>query len=66
MGRGMGVNRSKSMGPGMGSAARGGSGLSEPVSLSKEEELKSLKDQANELQKQIEAIESSIDALEKK
>jgi len=33
--------------------------------LSKDEELKRLKDQANEMHKQIEALESSMNALEK-
>ena len=43
-----------------------GSGQSESTRLSKDEELKQLKDQANNLRKQIKDIESSINALEKK
>ncbi|MEA3547344.1 MAG: NifB/NifX family molybdenum-iron cluster-binding protein, partial [Thermodesulfobacteriota bacterium] len=64
MGRGMGMDGG--MGRGMGSSTLGGSSQSAPPALSKEDELKSLKDQANEMRKQIEGIESSINALEKK
>lgn len=68
MGRGMGMGRGggMGMGRGMGGSSRGGSGQPEPTPLSKEEEVKSLKDQANELRKQLETIESSINGLEKK
>ena len=66
MGRGMGMGRGKGMGRGMGDSTWRGSGQSESTLLSKDEELKRLKDQANELRKQIEAIESSIDNLENK
>jgi hypothetical protein len=54
------------MGRGMGSSTWGGSGQPAPPALSKEDELKGLKDQANEMRKQIEGIEASINALEKK
>jgi len=67
MGRGMGMGGGRGMGRGMSGSALGGSGRPEPTPLSKEEEeLKSLKDQANEMRQQIEAIESSINALERK
>ncbi|MBW1737436.1 MAG: NifB/NifX family molybdenum-iron cluster-binding protein [Deltaproteobacteria bacterium] len=66
-GRGMGMSRGRGMGGEMSaSSARGGSSQPKSVPLSKEEELKKLKDQANELHKQIEAIETSMNALEKK
>ncbi len=64
MGRGMGGGRG--MGRGMGSSTLGGSSQPAPPALSKEDELKGLKDQANEMRKQIEGIEASINALEKK
>ncbi|MBL7226118.1 MAG: DUF5320 family protein [Desulfobacteraceae bacterium] len=66
MGKGRGIGRGMGMGRGMGGSSRGGSGQPEPTPLSKEEELKRLKDQANEMHKQIEALEASMDALEKK
>jgi len=66
MGRGMSMGRGGGMGRGMAGSAWGGSGQPEPSPLSKEEEVKSLKDQANELRKQLETIESSINGLEKK
>jgi predicted Fe-Mo cluster-binding NifX family protein len=65
-GRGMGMSRGKGMGGGMSGTALGSSSQPKPVPLSKEEDLKRLKDQANELHKQIEAIETSMNALEKK
>ena len=64
-GGGMGKGRGMGMGRGM-SGSSLGSGQPEPTPLSKEEEVKGLKDQANELRKQLEAIESSINGLEKK
>ena len=64
MGRGMGGG--KGMGRGMSGSSWGGSGQPGPMPLSKEEELKSLKDQANELRKQINAIESGNNGLGKK
>ena len=66
MGRGMGMGGGRGMGRGMGSSTLGGSSQPAPPALSKEDELRGLKDQANEMRKQIEGIESSINALEKK
>lgn len=66
MGRGMGMGGGRGMGRGMGSGTWGGSTQAPVPTLSKEEELKGLKDQANDLRKQIEGIEASINALEKK
>ena len=66
MGRGMGMGGGRGMGRGMGSSTLGGSSQPAPPALSKEDELKGLKDQANEMRKQIEGIEASIKALEKK
>ena len=66
MGRGMGMGGGRGMGRGMGSSTWGGSSQPAPPALSKEDELKGLKDQANEMRKQIEGIEASINALEKK
>jgi predicted Fe-Mo cluster-binding NifX family protein len=66
LGRGMGMGGGRGMGRSMGGSASGGSAQPAHTPLSKEDELKSLKDQANEMRQQIEAIESSINALEKK
>ena len=66
MGRGMGMGGGGGMGRGMGSSTLGGSSQPASPALSKEDELRGLKDQANEMRKQIEGIESSINALEKK
>ena len=67
MGRGMGMGGGRGMGRGMASSSFGDSSQAPPPSpVSKEEELKKLKDQANELRKQIETIESSMNDLEKK
>jgi predicted Fe-Mo cluster-binding NifX family protein len=66
MGRGMGMGGGRGMGRGMSSSTWGGSSQPAPPALSKEDELKGLKDQANEMRKQIEGIEASINALEKK
>ena len=65
-GRGMGMGGGRGMGRGMSGTALGGSSQPKSVPLSKDEDLKRLKDQANELHKQIEAIETSMNALEKK
>jgi predicted Fe-Mo cluster-binding NifX family protein len=62
MGRGMDMGR----GRGMARSTFGGSSQPAPPALSKENELKGLKDKANEMRKQIEGIEASINALEKK
>ena len=66
MGRGMGMGGGRGMGRGMGSSTLGGSSQPAPPALSKEDELKGLKDKANEMRKQIEGVEASIKALEKK
>ena len=66
MGRGMGMGGGMGLGRGMGSPTLGRSGQPKPSPLSKADELKALKEQANDLRKQIEAIESSINAFEKK
>ena len=66
MGRGGGMGRGTGMGRGMGSSTWGGSGQTASPVLSKDEELKQLKDQANAMRKQIEGIKSSINDLEKK
>lgn len=67
MGKGMGMGQGRGMGGGMSAPpAWGGSGQPESTQLSKEEELKRLKDHANELHKQIKAIETNMNALEKK
>ena len=66
MGRGMGMGGGRGMGRGMSTSTWGGSSQPTPPALSKEDELKGLKDQANEMRKQIEGIEAGINALEKK
>ncbi len=66
MGRGMGRGGGRGMGRGMGSSTLGGSSQPAPPALSKEDELKGLKDKANEMRKQIEGIEAGINALGKK
>jgi predicted Fe-Mo cluster-binding NifX family protein len=65
MGRGMGRGGGMGGGQGVG-RGMGGAGQAIPTASSKEDELKSLKDQANDLRKQIEAIESSINASQKR
>lgn len=76
-GGGMGMGRGGGMGMGRGSGMRMGGGMSpsrgtpqnqpeSPAPASKKEELKRLKEQANDLRKQIEAIESHIEESEKK
>jgi predicted Fe-Mo cluster-binding NifX family protein len=66
LGRGMGRGRGRGrgMGGGTGGARRPSPGPPESSSLSEEEELKWLKDQAGALRKQIEAIDSGIKNLE--
>ena len=66
MGRGMGMGGGRGLGRAIGSSTWGPSGQPEPGPLSKKDELKALKDQANDLRKKIEAIESSINDFEKK
>ena len=65
-GRGMGMGRGRGMGTGMPASGLASPNQPESALLPKEEELKHLKDQANDLRKQIENIESSINDLEKK
>jgi predicted Fe-Mo cluster-binding NifX family protein len=76
-GGGMGMGRGGGMGMGRGGGMRTGGGMSasgvtpqnqpeSPAPASKKEELKRLKAQANDLRKQIEAIESRIEDSEKK
>ena len=62
-GGGRGMGRGMGMGGGMGASTLAGSVQPEPTALSEE---KSLKDQVNELRKQIETLQSSINALRKK
>jgi len=63
MGGGRGMGGGGGMGRGMGASTLAGSAQPEPTALSEE---KRLKDQVNELRKQIEALQSSINALGKK
>ncbi len=67
MGRGMGMGMAggKGMGRGIIGSTRGAANPPESAALSREEELKRLKDQADELRKQMASIESSISDLEK-
>jgi predicted Fe-Mo cluster-binding NifX family protein len=65
-GRGMGMGRGRGMGTGMPASEPVSPNQPEFASLPKEEELKRLKNQANDFRKQIENIESSIKDLEKK
>ncbi len=72
MGRGMGKGGGKGMGGGRGlgrgisGSGTGSSGQPKATQLSREEELKNLKDQADEMHRQVEQIESRIKAFEKK
>ena len=65
-GRGMGMGRGRGMGDGMPASGPASPNQPESAPLPKGEELKRLKDQSNDLRKQIENIESSIKDLEKK
>ncbi len=62
-GRGMGGGGGMGMGGGIGASTLAGAAQPEPIALSEE---KSLKDQVNELRKQMEILQSSINALGKK
>jgi len=62
-GRGMGGGGGRGMGGKMGISTLAGAAQPEPTALSEE---KSLKDQVNELRKQMEILQSSINALTKK
>jgi predicted Fe-Mo cluster-binding NifX family protein len=66
MGRGIGMGHGMGMGRGMNSSTWSASGQSGATILSREEKLKRLKDQANELRQQIEDLESSMKTLGKK
>jgi len=74
IGRSMGMGRGMGMGKGMGRCMVSGMGasgsiapdFSKTVSLSREEELKQLKDQANDLLSQMKALQVRIKDLEKK
>jgi len=61
-GRGMGGGGGMGMGGRMGTSTLAGPAQPEPIALSEE---KRLKDQVNELRKQIETLQSSINALKK-
>ena len=65
-GRGMGIGRGRGMGAGMATFGQVPSNQPEFTPLPKAEELRHLKDQANDLRKQIENIDSRIKDLEKK
>ena len=65
MGRGMGTGRGRGMGRGMGMSGWTGSNQTGPDTLSKEQELKVLKEQATDLKKSMEEIEARIKKLEK-
>jgi len=74
MGRSMGRGMGRGMGKGMGRCMASGMGAFGPIptdssktaSLSREEELKQLKDQANDLFRQMQALQARIKDLEKK
>jgi len=65
MGRGGGMGRGQGMGRAMGGSQQTVSDRPASTASSKKDELQSLKDKADELRKQIEAIESSITSMEK-
>ena len=65
MGRGMGTGRGRGMGRGMGMSGWTGSNQTGPDNLSKEQELKVLKEQATDLKKIMEKIEAQIKKLDK-
>ena len=65
MSRGMGTGRGRGMGRGMGMSGWTGSNQTGPDTLSKEQELKVLKEQATDLKKSMEEIEARIKKLEK-
>ena len=66
MGRGMGKGMGRCMAFGMGASGPIPPDFSKTVSLSREEELKQLKDQANYLLGQIQTLQARIKDLEKK
>lgn len=65
MGRGMGTGRGRGMGRGMGMSGWIDSNQTGSDNLSKEQELKVLKEQATDLRKSMEEIEARIKKLEK-
>lgn len=64
-GMGMGTGRGRGMGRGMGMSGWTGSNQTGPDNLSKEQELKVLKEQATDLRKGMEEIEAQIKKIEK-
>ena len=66
MGRGMGKGMGRCMTFGMGASGSIPPDFSKTASLSREEELKQLKDQANDLLSQMQALQARIKDLEKK
>jgi predicted Fe-Mo cluster-binding NifX family protein len=66
MGRGMGKGMGRCMASGMGAFGPIPTDSSKNASLSREEELKQLKDQANDLFRQMQALQARIKVLEKK
>jgi predicted Fe-Mo cluster-binding NifX family protein len=66
MGRGMGKGTGRCMAFGMGPSGTMVSNSSKTPSLSREEELKQLKDQANDLLRQMQALQARIKNLENK
>jgi predicted Fe-Mo cluster-binding NifX family protein len=66
MGRGMGKGTGRCMAFGMGPSGTMVSNFSKTPSLSREEELKQLKDQANDLLRQMQALQARIKNLENK
>lgn len=65
-GMGGGAGMGRGMGRGMRASGQGGSAPPAPDTSSKESELKQLKKKADEMRKQIEQIEASINNLENK
>jgi len=65
-GGGMGMGGGRGMGRGISGSGTKSSGQPRATQLSSEEELKDLKNQADEMRRQIEHIESKINAFEKK
>jgi len=65
-GGGMGMGGGRGMGRGISGSGTKSSGQPKAIQLSKEEELKDLKNQADEMRRQIEHIESKIKDFKKK
>jgi len=62
----MGMGGGRGMGRGISGSGTKSSGQPKAIQLSKEEELKDLKNQADEMRRQIEHIESKINDFKKK